>query len=67
MLLHTDGLPGYPGSAAGNDSDNLHRRLRTARRARLQDLLEDAVADAGVDRTDDIALLAVRVPAVIRP
>jgi serine phosphatase RsbU (regulator of sigma subunit) len=67
VLLHTDGLPGYPGSAAGNDSDNLHRRLRTARRARLQDLLEDAVADAGIDRTDDIALLAVRVPAVIRP
>jgi serine phosphatase RsbU (regulator of sigma subunit) len=62
VLLHTDGLIKYA-NGVDNDFDDLHRRLRTARRARLQDLLEDAVAGAGIDCTDDIALLAVRVPA----
>ena len=61
VLLHTDGLVERPGSA-DDGSARLHRRLRTARQTRLQDLLEDAVADVGADRTDDIALLAVRLP-----
>jgi len=51
------------GGAAGDGTAHLHRRLRTARRSRLQDLIEDAVADIGADRTDDIAMLAVRLPA----
>jgi sigma-B regulation protein RsbU (phosphoserine phosphatase) len=64
VLLHTDGLVERPNGAVDEDgADHLHRRLRTAQRTRLQDLLEDAVAVAGAARTDDIAILAVRVPA----
>jgi len=63
VLLHTDGLVEHPRRAADNGVADLHRRLRTARRTRLEDLLEDAVAQIGADRTDDIAMLAVRLPA----
>jgi serine phosphatase RsbU (regulator of sigma subunit) len=63
VLLHTDGLVEHPRRAADNGVAHLHRRLRTARRTRLEDLLEDAVAQIGADRTDDIAMLAVRLPA----
>jgi len=62
LFLHTDGLVERPGST-DNGSARLHRRLQTARQTRLPDLLEDALADVGADRTDDIALLAVRLPA----
>lgn len=61
VLLHTDGLVEHP-SRPGDGCAHLHRRLRTARRTRLQDLLEDAVEGIGADRIDDIALLAVRLP-----
>ncbi|MEU8820142.1 PP2C family protein-serine/threonine phosphatase [Actinoplanes sp. NPDC048796] len=57
VLLHTDGLVGR------ETDDSLHRRLRTWRSVRLQDLLDDAVADIGTDRDDDIAILAARLPA----
>ncbi|GAA3938522.1 hypothetical protein Aau02nite_70840 [Amorphoplanes auranticolor] len=63
VLFHTDGLVERSSGAAGDGTAHLHRRLRTARRTRLQDLIEDAVADIGADRTDDIAMLAVRLPA----
>ncbi len=63
VLLHTDGLLGHPNHAVGTSTTQLHQRLRTARRTRLTDLLEDIVADIGTDRTDDIAMLAVRLPA----
>jgi serine phosphatase RsbU (regulator of sigma subunit) len=63
VLLHTDGLVEHANGAVDDGTASLCRRLRTARRTRLPDLLEDAVAEIGVDRTDDIAMLAVRVPA----
>ncbi|WP_233624972.1 PP2C family protein-serine/threonine phosphatase [Actinoplanes sp. ATCC 53533] len=64
VLLHTDGLIERAGGTDNIDASqlHLHRRLHTCRQARLQDLLEDAVADVGTDRTDDIAMLAVRLP-----
>lgn len=62
VLLHTDGLVERSSGAVDDGTASLHRRLRTARRTRLPDLLEDAVADIGADRTDDIAMLAVRLP-----
>jgi serine phosphatase RsbU (regulator of sigma subunit) len=65
VLLHTDGLVERAGGTDDIDASqrHLHRRLRTSRQARLQDLLEDAVAGVRADRTDDIAMLAVRLPA----
>ncbi|WP_369077313.1 SpoIIE family protein phosphatase [Paractinoplanes hotanensis] len=63
VLLHTDGLEERSSVADDDSPACLHRRLRTARRTRLQDLLEDAVADIRADRADDIAMLAVRLPA----
>jgi serine phosphatase RsbU (regulator of sigma subunit) len=65
VLLHTDGLIEHASGESDIDTSRLrlHRRLQTSRRTRLQDLLEDAVADIGADRTDDVALLAVRLPA----
>ena len=65
LLLHTDGLVERANGEADLDTSHrrLHRRLQTSGRTRLQDLLEDAVAGIGADRTDDIALLAVRLPA----
>jgi phosphoserine phosphatase RsbU/P len=64
VLLHTDGLVERASGAADADAaqQHLHRRLRTSRQTRLHDLLEDAVADVKADRTDDIAMLAVRLP-----
>jgi phosphoserine phosphatase RsbU/P len=61
VLLHTDGLVERTGGPALDGTSSLHRRLGTSRRSRLHDLIEDAVA--GVDRTDDVAVLAVRLPA----
>lgn len=63
VLLRTDRLVKRSSGAVDDDAAHLHRRLRTTRRIRLPDLLEDAVADLGANRTDDIAILAVRLPA----
>ena len=63
VLLHTDGLMGRPDHPADDQFAHLNRRLRTARRTRLEDLLEDVAAESAVDRADDIAMLAVRLPA----
>ncbi|MEV4348247.1 SpoIIE family protein phosphatase [Actinoplanes sp. NPDC049596] len=63
VLLHTDGLVERAGDAGHDSSSQLYQRLRTSRRARLRDLLEEAVADIEADRADDIAMLAVRLPA----
>lgn len=63
VLLHTDGLVERPGRAIDDNYSDLHQRLRTARRTRLENLLEDAIASVGPDPTDDIAVLAVRLPA----
>jgi sigma-B regulation protein RsbU (phosphoserine phosphatase) len=61
VLLHTDGLVERAGDTDFSQL-HLHRRLQTSRQTRLQDLLEDAVADVGAKRTDDIAMVAVRLP-----
>ena len=63
VLLHTDGLVDHRGRRVDDGSALLHRRLRTARRARVEHLLEDVIAGVPARHADDIALLAVRVPA----
>jgi len=63
VLLHTDGLVERRGHSIDEGFARLHRRLRGARRARLEDLLADAVDVLPSQRADDIAMLAIRVPA----
>ncbi|WP_127504709.1 PP2C family protein-serine/threonine phosphatase [Actinoplanes solisilvae] len=63
VLLHTAGLVHRPGRTVDRCFADLHRRLRSARRTRLEDLLEDAVAHVGAGPGRTVAMLAVRLPA----
>jgi len=63
VLLHTDGLVERPGQTIDDGFAQLHRRLRSARRSRLDDLLADAAGEVRGERTDDVAMLAIRIPA----
>jgi serine phosphatase RsbU (regulator of sigma subunit) len=67
VLLHTDGLVDHRGHRLDDASALLHRRLRTARRTRVEHLLEDMIAGVPARHADDIAMLAVRVPAGAGP
>ena len=62
VLLHTDGLVDRPGQVIDDGVARLYRRLRGERRSRLDDLLADAAGAAGGGRSDDIAMLAIRLP-----
>jgi serine phosphatase RsbU (regulator of sigma subunit) len=61
VLLHTDGLLDRADDPAGDATSLLHRRLRTSRRSRRQDLIEDATARADAPTTS--ACQRLRLPA----
>jgi phosphoserine phosphatase RsbU/P len=61
VLLHTDGLVEDRRRHIDDGFEALHQRLRASDAAGLDDLLTDAVGMLQQERSDDIALLAVRI------
>lgn len=61
VLLHTDGLVEDRHRHIDDGFRRLHQRLRHSTATGLDDLLTDAIGALSLRRSDDIALLAVRV------
>ncbi|MFI9593980.1 SpoIIE family protein phosphatase [Nonomuraea sp. NPDC052265] len=62
LLLYTDGLVEVPGVNLDTSLARLRRHAATLARRPLQDFCEQVLALAPSPRTDDIALLALRLP-----
>jgi GAF domain-containing protein len=63
LLLHTDGLIETRTATVDDGTARLHHRLRNHTTTALPDLLADIVTHVAPDRDDDIAALAIRIPA----
>ncbi|KMS69959.1 DNA-binding protein [Streptomyces viridochromogenes] len=63
LLLYTDGLIEIPGSDLDTGLDRLRRHALTLAQAPLDTLCEQLLARMPPGSTDDVALLAVRLPA----
>ncbi|NRQ37376.1 SpoIIE family protein phosphatase, partial [Nonomuraea sp. NN258] len=62
LLLYTDGLVEVPGSDLDTGLDRLRAHAATLARLPVQDFCDQVLACAPSPRTDDIALLALRLP-----
>ncbi|MFH8693670.1 SpoIIE family protein phosphatase [Streptomyces chartreusis] len=62
LLLYTDGLIEIPGSDLGTGLDRLRRHALTLARAPLDVLCDQLLARMPPGSTDDVALLALRLP-----
>ncbi|WP_256333407.1 SpoIIE family protein phosphatase [Streptomyces sp. cf386] len=64
LLLYTDGLIEIPGSDLDTGLDRLRRHALTLAQAPLDTLCDQLLARMPPGSTDDVALLAVRLPAL---
>ncbi|MGW6908011.1 SpoIIE family protein phosphatase [Streptomyces sp. NPDC054940] len=65
LLLYTDGLIEIPGSDLDTGLDRLRRHALTLAHAPLDTLCDQLLARMPPGSTDDVALLAVRLPAAL--
>ncbi|GAA0519461.1 hypothetical protein Ade02nite_80570 [Paractinoplanes deccanensis] len=63
VLLHTDGLVESRASVIDEGFQRLYRKLRIRNAGAPRDLLARVVKEMTTDRADDVAMLAVRIPA----
>ena len=62
LLLHTDGLVETRDRAIDENLARFYRRLGEARRSGLDEMLRYAMGDPARERTDDVAVLGLRLP-----
>ncbi|MFD7973760.1 PP2C family protein-serine/threonine phosphatase [Streptomyces clavifer] len=63
LLLYTDGLIERPGESVGHRLRRLREEAAALAREPLDTFCDEVLADFGTGSTDDIALLAIRIPS----